>query len=70
MCHALQLNHLSAQITETRCQAVALRREAGRLSSPETFTQAAKLQRRAISADKAAQQLTNQQVRLQSSAAR
>lgn len=66
----MQLKPLAARITEERGQAVALRREAGKLSSPETFAQAAKLQRRAISADKEAQRLSDQQVRLQSTAAR
>ena len=45
---------------------MALRRDAGKLGSPEMFARAAKLQRRAILADKAAQGLTDRQVRSQS----
>ena len=50
------------QVVNKQREAALLKQQAGRLSAPETFIQAAKLQRRAIALEKEVQQLSSMQV--------
>ena len=58
-----QVKGYAQQIAQYRREAAQLRLEADRLSGPETFAKAAKLQRQALQLDKTVQRVRRTQVR-------
>ncbi len=60
--HTSQVKEFGQQIAQCRKEAAQLRLEADRLSGPETFAKAAKLQRQALQLDKTAQRVRRTQV--------